>query len=225
MAKQNKIEKYGCQETVRAGIRDSKSIRQIAEDCSQWAGEAISHAAVARYLGVSSAQDQAAKKQVIVSNKQRVLKTVNQEIDIIQTNLDTTKRMIERFELVDDLPKFFREEMDELTKKLLNETEAEFSYVKYIESWQQKFEIELRRKIAEISVLNREVRENMKFTVTLREKAFQFELVQEYIRLFMEIFQEESKDGAYERSIVRIASNPRMRQLTEQQKLYTGGGD
>jgi hypothetical protein len=72
-------------------------------------------------------------------------------------------------------------------------------------------------------ILNREVRENMKFIVSLREKAFQFELVQEYIRLMMEIFEEESKDGDYERAVVRIASNPRMKLLAEQQKLYTGG--
>jgi len=118
---------------------------------------------------------------------------------------------------------FYDDEMYALTKKLINEVEAEFSYVDYIAIWQQKFEIELRRKVAEITVLNREVRENMKFIVSLREKAFQFELVQEYIRLFMEIFEEESKDGAYQRAVVRIASNPRMKQLAEQQKLYTGG--
>lgn len=57
----------------------------------------------------------------------------------------------------------------------------------------------------EIAILNREVRENMKFLVQLQEKAFQFKLVQEYIQLFMEIFQEESRDDAYERSITRIA--------------------
>ncbi|MDB5056001.1 MAG: hypothetical protein JWM44_4051 [Bacilli bacterium] len=147
---------------------------------------------------------------------------VNQEIDIIQTNLDTTKRMINIFNFVDDLPKVFRQEMDELIDKLTL-SDSGSQYVKYIEAWQSDFEHELHRKVGELTILNREVRENMKFTAMLREKAFQFELVQEYIRLFMEIFEEESKDGAYERAVVRIASNPRMKQLAEQQKLYTGG--
>jgi hypothetical protein len=115
--------------------------------------------------------------------------------------------------------------MDELMDKLVSELDYDFNYVKYLESWQIRFEDGLRRKVGEIAVLNREVRENMKFLVTLREKAFQFELVSEFINLFMEIFKEESKDGAYDRSVIRIriASNPRMKQLADQLKLSTGG--
>lgn len=222
MAKPSKIETLGCQEIVWSGVRAGKSIRAIAEDCSDWAQEKISHTAVAKYIKDKGTEEQAKKKDAIVADRRRIVKAVHQEIDIIQTNLDATKRLIERFELVDDLPKLFREEMDELVNKLMENGE-ECNYVSFIEEWQMKFEIELRRKVTEITTLNREVRENMKFLTTLREKAFQFELVQEYIRLFMEIFEEESKDGSYERSIARIASNPRMQQLIDQQKLYTGG--
>lgn len=224
MAKPSKIETLGCQEIVWSGVRSNKSVRDIAQDCSEWAGEKISHTAVAKYIKDKGTEEQAKKKDAILADRRRVVKTVHQEIDIIQTNLDATKRLIERFELVDDLPKLFKDEMDELINKLMEHGE-EFNYVSYIEKWQYEFEVELRRKVGEITMLNREVRENMKFLTTLREKAFQFELVQEYIRIFMEIFEEESKDGAYERSIARISSNPRMQQLVDQQKLYTGGGE
>ncbi|MNW38169.1 hypothetical protein D3C74_152280 [compost metagenome] len=224
MAKPSKIETLGCQEIVWSGVRTGKSVRDIAKDCSDWAGEKISHTAVAKYIKDRGTEEQAKKKDAIVADRRRVVKTVHQEIDIIQTNLDATKRLIERFELVDDLPKLFREEMDELVNKLMENGE-DFNYVSHIEKWQYEFEVELRRKVGEITMLNREVRENMKFLTTLREKAFQFELVQEYIRIFMEIFEEESTEGAYERSVARIASNPRMQQLVDQQKLYTGGGE
>ncbi|MCR8633476.1 hypothetical protein [Paenibacillus radicis (ex Xue et al. 2023)] len=225
MPKPSKIDVYQCQDIVWAGVRNGRSMRDIAKDCSEWAKESISHTAVAKFIKDRESAEQATKKEAIIADRRRVLKTVHQEIDIIQTNLDATKRLIERFEMVDDLPKMFKENMDEMMDRLLSEGTAELNYVAYIEGWQMKFEVELRRKVLEITTLNREVRENMKFLVALREKAFQFELVQEYIGLFMEIFQEESKDGAYERSIVRIASNPRMKQLADQQKLYTGGGE
>ncbi|UKS30061.1 hypothetical protein LOZ80_14430 [Paenibacillus sp. HWE-109] len=224
MGKPSKIDTFGCQDIVWAGVRNGRSVRDIAKDCSEWANESISHTAVAKFIKDRESAEQATKKDAILADRRRVLKTVHQELDIIQTNLDATKRLIERFEMIDDLPKMYKTEMEELISKLVDHGE-EWNYVSYIENWQSRFEFELRRKVGEISVLNREVRENMKFVVSLREKAFQFELVQEYIRLFMEIFEEESKDGSYDRSVVRIAANPRMRQLVEQQKLYMGGGE
>jgi hypothetical protein len=225
MARKSKIEEFKLESFIDDILFENENIAdtELAKRCSLKAKTEISNMAIKRYLESKNQGEQIKKKEVIKTDQRRVLKVVNQEIDIIQTNLDTTKRMIERFELVDDLPKLFRDEMDELVNKLMLSDSSDFKYVDYIATWQSSFEIELRRKVAEISVLNREVRENMKFIVSLREKAFQFELVQEYIRLFMEIFEEESKDGAYERAVVRIASNPRMKQLAEQQKLYTGG--
>ncbi|MBP1907648.1 hypothetical protein J2Z32_004328 [Paenibacillus turicensis] len=176
MAKPSKIESLGCQEIVWSGVRANKTVRAIAEDCSEWANEKISHTAVAKFIKDKGTGEQAKKKDAFLADRRRVVKTVHQEIDIIQTNLDATKRLIERFELVDDLPKLFRDEMDELVNKLMEDGEV-FNYVSFIETWQMQFEIELRRKVNEITVLNREVRENMKFLTTLREKAFQFKSI------------------------------------------------
>ncbi|MHA7963538.1 hypothetical protein ACX93W_05275 [Paenibacillus sp. CAU 1782] len=223
MAKQSKIEKFGCGDIVHKGIKAGKSVRQIAQECSDFAKEGISHTAVAKYIKDQEDKEQLLKKEVIAMHKTRVLKTVNQEIDIIQTNLDVTKRMIERFEMIDDMPKTFKHYMDGMYE-VIEKNGADTNFIEFFREWQSNFENELRRKVYEIATLNKEVRENMKFTVQLREKAFQFELVQEYIGLFMEIFQEESKDGAYERAVTRIATNPRMKQLVDQQKLYVESG-
>ncbi len=50
MARPNKIDEYGCSDIVAAGSRMGKSVRQIAKDCSEWAGVEISHTAVQRYI-------------------------------------------------------------------------------------------------------------------------------------------------------------------------------
>jgi hypothetical protein len=223
MARKSKIEQYELESFINDLLFENESMphTELAKLCSNKAKTSISNMAIKRHLEANNKKTQKNIKKVVKGDRRRVLKVVNQEIDIIQTNLDTTKRMIKIFNFVDDLPIAFRQEMDELINKLTL-SDSGSTYVKYIEAWQSDFEHELHRKVGELVALNREVRENMKFIVSLREKAFQFELVQEYIRLFMEIFEEESKDGAYERSVVRIAANPRMKQLAEQQKQYTG---
>jgi limonene-1,2-epoxide hydrolase len=114
MAKQSKIEKFGCGDIVNKGIKAGKSVRQITQDCSDFAKEGISHTAVAKYIKDREDKEQMLKKEVIAMHKTRVLKAVNQEIDIIQTNLDATKRMIERFEMIDDMPKTFKYYMDSM---------------------------------------------------------------------------------------------------------------
>jgi hypothetical protein len=224
MARKSKIEELGLESFIEDLLFEHEDMphTEIAALCSNKAETSISNMAIKRYLVAKNDTTQRKKKEIVVADRRKVLKVVSQELDIIQTNLDTTKRLIERFELVNDLPELFKEQMDALIERLADSGE-DWNYAAYIEGWQGNFEAELRRKVGEIAILNREVRENMKFIVTLREKAFQFDLVQEYIRIFMELFEEESKDGAYERAVVRIASNPRMKQLVHQQKMYSGG--
>jgi hypothetical protein len=151
MARKSKIEEFKLESFIDDILfgNDGLAHTEIAKRCSLKAKTDISNMAITRYLQSKNQVDQKVKKEVVVANKQRVLKTVNQEIDIIQTNLDTTKRMIERFELVDDLPKMFRDEMDELINKLTL-ADSDFKYRQYIESWQTNFEYELKRKVGEI---------------------------------------------------------------------------
>ncbi|MEK4030709.1 hypothetical protein MKZ02_19525 [Pseudobacillus sp. FSL P4-0506] len=220
MARQSKIEKFGCEEIVLRGIRSDppKSTREIAKECSEWAGEAISHTAVARYVE-SLNQMQQQKKEVIKQDQRRVLKHVNQEFDIIQMQYQTTERLFKRFELIDDLPEYFKDQMDEVIDKIV-EGGAD---PEYLEMWREDFERELKRKVYEITTLNRELRENGKFLADLRERAFEFSLVQEYLSLFMDIFKEASPE-AYTLAIRKIAANPRMQKIVEQQELLRGDG-
>lgn len=221
MARQSKIEKYGCEEIVLAGLRCNppKSTRQIAEECSEWAGVKISHTAVARYIESLQQADQQKKKEVIKQDRRRVLKVVNQELDIISLQYATTERLLKRFELVDNLPEYFKEQMDELIDKMRDKGNDP----EYLEKWQSSFEIELKRKVMEITALNRELRENSKFLAELREKAFEFSLIQEYLSIFMDIFKRASPE-AYKEAIQHIAANPRLQKIVDQQKQLRGEG-
>ncbi|WP_046180377.1 hypothetical protein [Domibacillus tundrae] len=226
MAKQTKIEKFGCQEIVQAGIRSAppKSIRQIAEECSEWAGEKISHTAVSRYIDMLKEHERQGKRVVATEDKRRILKQVNQEFDIIQMQYQTTERLFKRFELLDDLPEYFKDRMDELIDKIATVHEDEGVVpLEYLEGWQETFEKEMKRKVLEIATLNRELRENSKFLAEMRGKAFEFSLIQEYLSIFMDIFKEASPD-AYLVAIQKIAANPRMQKIVEQQELIRGDG-
>lgn len=216
MAKKSKIEKYGCEEIVLAGIRSDppKFSRKIAEECSEWAGEKISHTAVARYIELLNQTEQKQKKEVIQQDKHRVVKVVNQEFDIIQLQYKTMERLLKRFELVENLPEYFKEQMDDLTEKMITSDLVDFNY-EYLEEWRDRFETELKRTIYEITSLNRELRENSKFLADLREKAFEFRLIQESLSIFMDIFQGASPQ-AYNEAVQKIAANPRMQKIVDQ---------
>ncbi|KIL72533.1 hypothetical protein [Bacillus badius] len=221
MARQSKIEKFGCQEIVLAGLRSDppKSTREIAKECSEWAGEKISHTAVARYIDQIQNEEQQKKKEVITQDKRRVLKTVNQELDIIQLQYKMTERLLKRFELIDDLPDHVQDRLDELVDKMMEGG----GDPEYLDVWRDDFERELKRKVYEVTTLNKELRENSKFLADLRERAFEFSLVQEYLSLFMDIFKEASPDG-YRIAIQKIAANPRMQKIVEQQMQLRGDG-
>lgn len=221
MARQTKIEKYGCQEIVQKGIqRDPpKSTREIAKECSDWAGVNISHTAIARYIDTINSVEQQKKKEVIKQDQRRVLKQVNQEFDVIQLQYKLTERLLKRFELLDDLPEYFKVQMNDLVEKMLT-SDSDFEY-DYLEKWQAGLEQEMKRKVYEITTLNRELRENSKFLADLREKAFEFSLVQEYISIFMDIFREASPEG-FEIALQKVSANPRMQKIVDQQLQLRG---
>ena len=219
MPRPNKIEKHGCQEIVSSGLKAGKPVRQIAEECSDWAGEQISHTAVARYMEASRNHEQREKKAVIQQDRRRVLKTVNQELDIIQLQYRTTERLLNRFELVDDLPEYFQEKMDELVDRVAEGG----GDPEYLGNWQDSVEKEFKRKIYELTSLNKELRENSKFLADLRERTFEFSLVQEYLSLFMDLFQETNEE-AYQEAVQKVAANPRMQKIVDMQMQLRGEG-
>ncbi|SEA53546.1 hypothetical protein SAMN05421743_105208 [Thalassobacillus cyri] len=221
MPRQNKIEKHGCQEIVAAGLKEGKSVRAIAEECSEWAGEKISHTAVARYVETLKNKEQQQRKEVIQQDRRRVLKTVNQELDIIQLQYKTTEKLLERFELLDDLPEFVEDRLDELVNQVVEKLMAGEKITSQLEKFQAAMTRELNRKVIEITSLNRELRENSKFLADLRERAFEFSLVQEYLSLFMDLFKDADEE-AYQVAIQKVAANPRMQKLVDQQMHIRG---
>jgi hypothetical protein len=102
MARKSKIEEYELESFIEDILFENEDTphTEIAKLCSKKANAEISNMAITRYMAIknNTKNEQAKRKKIVASDSRRVLKVVNQEIDIIQTNLDTTKRMIERFE-------------------------------------------------------------------------------------------------------------------------------
>jgi hypothetical protein len=222
MARKSKIEEYKLESFIDDLLFEDENMThmEIARLCSREVETSISNMAVKRYLESKQQTEQRKKKEVITQDRRRVLKQVNQDFDIIQLQYQTTERLLKRFEMVDNLPEYFEEKMEELIDRLLQQRE-DFNYVKYIERWQGDMNGELHRKVYEIATLNRELRENSKFLADLREKAFEFSLIQEYLSLFMDIFKDASP-AAYEVALQKIASNPRMQKIVDQQMQLRG---
>lgn len=215
MARPNKIEQLGCQQIVIDGLKADKSFRAIAEECSAFAGEAVSHLAIMRYAETVNAKVQKEKKAVIVTDRRRVVKVVNQDFDIIQLALRTTGVLVDRFETISNLPDLFDERMAQIM-----DGEKEDSFLR---QWSAEFSKELRRRCVEITSLNREIRENSKFLADLREKAFQFSLLTEFMEIFIQIFAKEDAE-ACNRALAVISGNPRLQKLMEMRQAGVWGG-
>lgn len=203
------------------------SVRKIAAACTKaikdnGIKDEISPAAVHRYLEASKYQKPAPaeKKKAAVTNVPgRVERIVNFDIDIIELQYRTTNALLERFEFVTKLPQMFESRMEQVIDQLKTETETD---PEYLHRWKIAFVEDLRRNIQNITSLNRELRENSKFMADLRSKAFEFDLIQEYLYLFMEVFRKADME-AYELATAQIAANPRMQRIVEQQQQLRGG--
>jgi hypothetical protein len=212
MGRQSKIEKFGLENLIAEALAAGKSSRQIAELCSKKAKQAISHVAVNEYIKTI---DLVKKKDIIVKEPSRVERITNFDLDIIELQYRTTSVLLERFEFINKLPDMFEQRFAALKEKPDKDTD-------YLEAWKQGFVIELRRNIQNITSLNRELRENSKFMADMRSKAFEFDLIQEYLYLFMEVFRKANLE-AYENASAQIAANPRMQRIVEQQQQLRGG--
>lgn len=222
MSRRSKIEEHSLEAFLDQILQENPDTShvELARLCSNEAGSSISNMAIKRHIEAQHQHLQREKKAVIMQDRRRVLNIVNQDIDIIQLQYNITKKLLDRFDMVDNLPEYFKERMDELHKQMAA-NEAEFDHAAYLTRWQTQFEGEMKRKVYEIATLNRELRENSKFMVELREKAFEFNLVQEYLYIFMDVFRKEAP-AAYEVAIQQVASNPKMQRIVEQQQQLRG---
>ncbi|MGK9250845.1 hypothetical protein [Paenibacillus humicus] len=232
MAKPLKIEQLGLQHIVAAGLRNGKNPQQIAADCSKEAKEPVSNMAVRRYLeALESAEIPPAtlgaepvstiippekKRQIVRQSAERMTRLVERDIDLIDLQFRTTQVLADRFEWLANLPDMFERRMIILRDEL-----REGGDVTALDSWGIGFTLELRRNIGNMTALNRELRENARFMASLREKAFEFSLIQEYLSVFMDIFRAENPE-AYEIAEQKIAANPRLQRIVEQQQQMRG---
>lgn len=233
MAKPLKIEQLGLQSVVAAGLRDGKNPQQIAEDCTREAKAPVSNMAVRRYLeametaALSPAQRGAEPVSTVIPTEQkrqafrkepdRVARLVERDIDLIDLQFRTTQALADRFDWIADLPDMFERRVIML-RDMLKDDGVEVSA---LDRWGIGFTLELRRNIGNMTALNRELRENARFMASLREKAFEFSLIQEYLSVFMDIFRAENPE-AYEIAEQKIAANPRLQRIVEQQQQMRG---
>ncbi|QHT60660.1 hypothetical protein GXP70_12395 [Paenibacillus lycopersici] len=227
MAKPLKIEQLGLQSIVAACMREGMNPQQIAEACTLEAKKPISNMAVRRYLEYTEgiipgipASDQAPPEKValaVKADRERVQRLVDRDIDLIELQYKTTSTLAARFDWIAELPDLFEARMRRLSDSL---REDGIDTAK-LDHWGIGFTLELRRNIGNMAALNREIRANSQFMASLREKAFEFSLIQEYLALFMDIFRRVNME-AYEIAEAEIASNPRMQRIVEQQQSMRG---
>jgi len=228
MARPNKIEQLEVQHVVARCLSEgTTSVRKIAAACTTFIKnkgikDEVSPAAVHRYLEQSKYSKAAPthtdkKKESVTRVSGRIERIVNYDLDIIELQYRTTNALLERFEFVTQLPEMMDSRLSELEERLKGEADPE-----YLSRWKIAFVEDLRRNIQNVATLNRELRENSKFMADMRSKAFEFELIQEYLYLFMDVFRKANAE-AYEVATAQIAANPRMQRIVEQQQQLRGG--
>ncbi|AZN43367.1 hypothetical protein [Paenibacillus albus] len=230
MAKPLKIEQLKLQGVVAAGLREGLNPQQIAEACSKEAKQPISNMAVRRYLeateGVVSgipASYQAPPKQVkavVTSSPDRIQRLVDRDIDLIELQYRTTLVLAERFDWITALPDLFESRLQQLS----NAVRGEGTDTTTLDHWGLGFALELRRNIGNMAALNREIRANSQFMATLREKAFEFNLIQEYLENALEEIRNVVGPEAFDMASERLITNPRLQRIVDQ-ITRLGGGD
>lgn len=211
--KLSKIEKYEVIEIVRAGIRAEKSSRDIAADCNdelrrRGIDDTISHKAVNDYTKLLKESDRHVRRDVIQRNRSVQLKLIKTDLDIIQTTTRTTTALLERFDYLDSLPNQVEARIVELGH--LGDDPDEW------DTWKSAFLEAVKINIGGLAVLNREVRENVKFLADLRAKAYDYNLSKDFVDCFMEAFQRASPE-AYEQALAEVATNARLQKIVEHQ--------
>jgi hypothetical protein len=247
LAKPLKIVQLNLQAVVAAGINAGKNPQQIAEDCSAAANQKISHMAVVRYLeatggkaGAIRAAKEAEKHRLAFDPKRpkrpaslevrreqshKVARILDRDIDLIELQYQTTQTLAGRFDWILDLPDIVEARFQQLADEL-RDGGVDLDYTA-MSQWAAGFAEDIRRNVSTLATLNRELRENSKFIAELREKAFEFNLIQEYLFLFLDAFRRAEAEihgssAAFEWAEQHIAANPRMQRIVEQQRELRG---
>ena len=224
MAKPSKIEALKLQAEVARLVAEGKSARAMAPILSKKAKTQISHMAVDRYLKSLEAyreetgSDPEDKEAVMRRRPALVEQAVERDLDVINLQYKLTSVLVDRFDSIVGAPDMFERRMD----ALVDHMKANGMDLDHLQNWRVAFLDDMRRNVIQITALNRELRENSKFLVDLREKAFTFNLVKEFMDNFMEIFQRKSPE-AFDLAMAEVAANPRLQRIVEQQLRGVAG--
>lgn len=211
MGRISKIEKFNLQKVVADAVIQGKSARQIAEICTKKAKQSISHVAISEYIRTMNPE---VRKEELVREPTRIARVVNFDLDIIELLYKTTSSLVIRFDWIAELPNIFERRMTQIIEDLKDEGKEIDEEA--LSKWCSNLVGDLKRNVSNVAMLNRELRENMKFMTDLREKAFELKLMKEFTDLFVESFREEAPE-ACDKALQKISMNPRMQRIVELQ--------
>jgi len=225
MAKPGKIEKYGLEEFVTDHINRNRDIADVtlAKLCNeeltrQGIKDTITNMAVKRFRNRETEK----KVEVIKADRRRIQKAVNQEFDIIQSQISLCNKMFLQLDEIEQFP----DRVDRHYKQLLDDLERlgnPLWVIDRVKVYLERHKKDFQNYIYELAAVSKEIRENNKFMVDLTAKVHEYNLVQEYIRIFIEEFRKENPD-ACNNVLAKLAGNPRLRQLALEHQAMTGGG-
>jgi hypothetical protein len=225
MARQGKIEKYQLEALVHklANQKEPLSRSDIAKECNrvlkeQGIDDKVSPMAVQRFLEALPA-----KQAEVVKTDMRMIKTtIRQNYNIIESQLRVSQKMYQQLDLLEDLPKLIQEQYERLMDVIEISEGPDIIYP--IKEYFKAIKKSFAREVGILATINREVRENNKFLTQLQEKIYEFSIVQEFIKRFLEGFQAKAPE-VFAVVIQDIAKDPYMQKLVEQQMMYQAKGD
>lgn len=217
MARPSKIEQHGLEDKILKLRNNDKTYNEIVDIVKEENNVKLSAMAVKRWLDKHEDKIDERAVEVIREDKRRITKSINQTYDIIQTQLDVSQRVLNKLDGIESISEVV-ENVSETAVRLMQNmgvkvTPEEFAY---------NIEKSISRNIKDYTMLTREVRENNKFLSELKEKIYDFQLVQEFISMFISEF-EKYDPSITEKALKEISNNPRMKWLAEEQRRIRGG--
>lgn len=216
MARPTKIEKHGLVDKVIELRNNDKTYNDIVSIVMKEDNVKISEMAVKRFLDKHEEKIDEKAVEIIKEDKRRVMKTVNHTYDIIETQLDISQRVLSKLDGIDDISTII-EAASENTVKMMQEMGIGITPSKFAEYVGKK----ISDNIKDYTMLTREVRENNKFLSDLKSKIYDFQIVQEFINLFIQEFEKYDTETTL-KVLEEIAANGRLKWLADEQLRIRG---
>lgn len=217
MARPSKIEQHGLVDKVIELRNNDKTYNDIVSIVMEEDNVKISDMAVKRFLDKHETKIDEKAVEVIKEDKRRVVKSINQTYDIIQTQLDVSQRVLSKLDGIESISEVV-ESVSEAAIRLMKDMGIRVT----LEEFAYNVERGVSRNIKDYTMLTKEIRENNKFLSDLKEKIYDFQLIQEFITMFVNEF-EKYDPAITEKVLKEISNNPRMRWIAEEQKRIRGG--